>query len=237
MAGLFDNRMLIRKRTPCAPFRDNSDNGRSPARLFGLLLLLVFCPPGQADMACTYETFTWDTVERRAVGHTRVAKSFAELTPAEIDDHTGCSVCEQDQVTIEIPPLAPFKICRVIAPRLEPVLRRLLRRGEPIRTLYGYRVGKTRGDVDERGRRTQFSNHSFGIAIDINPDANGLYDNCIEFSPGCRLIRGGRWDPARPGSLHGDSGIVAELEAMGLRWGGSIFGKQKDFMHFSPTGY
>jgi hypothetical protein len=98
-------------------------------------------------------------------------------------------------------------------------------------------VGKTRGDVDANGVRTEFSNHSFGIALDINPGSNGLYENCIVFNQDCRLIRGGHRDPARAESLHAGSNIVRAIEDIGLKWGGEIDGKQKDFMHFSPTGY
>ncbi len=109
--------------------------------------------------------------------------------------------------------------------------------GEAITTVVGYRVGRTRGAVDTSGVRTQFSNHAYGIALDINPERNGLYDNCIEFNQSCRLIRGGEWQPGRQGSITRDSPIVSALENIGMKWGGEIPGQQKDFMHFSPSGY
>ena len=186
---------------------------------------------------CTYATYSWDTRARKAVHQARINKPYASLTNAEIDSFTGCSVCEQDQRIIDIPPLKPFKVCRVIAPRLKSALEKLIREGEPVIEVRGYRVGKTRGDVDANGVRTGFSNHSFGIALDINPGSNGLYENCIVFNPDCRLIRGGHWDPAQAESLHAGSNIVWAIEDIGLKWGGEIDGKQKDFMHFSPTGY
>jgi len=37
--------------------------------------------------------------------------------------------------------------------------------------------------------------------------------------------------------LKQDQAIVKELVNSGLKWGGEIKGWQKDFMHFSPTGY
>ena len=202
-----------------------------------LLFLLVSAAQVNAAKMCSYQTYSWNTVTKSAVKHTTVNKPFAELTDEEIDAYTGCSVCEQDQRSIAISPLKPFSICRVLAPRLRDTLEDLISQGEPLRLIVGYRVGKTRGDVDENGTRTRFSNHSFGIAIDVNPDSNGLYDNCLVFNGSCRLIRGGRWDPGQPESLTADSNIVHALEDLGLKWGGEIVGKQKDFMHFSPQGY
>jgi hypothetical protein len=96
----------------------------------------------------------------------------------------------------------------------------------------------TRGDADADGNRTLFSNHSFGIALDINEGHNGLYDQCLQFDGNCRLLRGGAWQPGvDPFSLSGDGIIVQALQSLGLSWGGEIAGRQKDFMHFSPTGY
>lgn len=186
---------------------------------------------------CSYQTYSWDTDAKMAVDHSTVNKPYAELTAEEVDSYTGCSVCEQDQRIIAISALKPFKICHVLAQRLQSTLENLLRQGEPIRSIVGYRVGRTRGAADENGIRTQFSNHSFGIAIDVNPASNGLYDNCLVFDGSCRLIRGGPWDPEQPESLTADSNIVYAIEDLGLKWGGEIAGKQKDFMHFSPQGY
>ena len=96
----------------------------------------------------------------------------------------------------------------------------------------------TPGDVDHEEKRTQFSNHSFGIAVDINPDSNGLYQNCIEFSQQCVLRRGGDWQPGQNSrSIAADSQLVKALKSAGFKWGGEILGRQKDFMHFSPDGY
>jgi hypothetical protein len=125
----------------------------------------------------------------------------------------------------------------LLAAELEHILIELIDQGEPVEHIDGYRVGRTRGDVDNTGQRTRFSNHSFGIAIDINPQSNGLYDNCVEFNADCRLIRGGHWSPEFATSIQADGRIVYAMESMGLKWGGEILGKQKDFMHFSPTGY
>jgi len=113
----------------------------------------------------------------------------------------------------------------------------LIEDGEPIYEVKGYRVGLTRGKVDEQGNRTDFSNHSYGVAIDINENANGLYENCISFSESCILRKGGKWNPQKPTSLTKDSLTVRRFKEAGFLWGGEILGQQKDFMHFSLTGY
>ena len=110
--------------------------------------------------------------------------------------------------------------------------------GEKINSVVGYRVGRTRGGVDAQGNRTGFSNHSYGVAIDINTEHNGLYINCVEFGPQCQLSRGGSWRPLQdPYSLLKDGQIVKMFKRTGFKWGGEIKGQQKDFMHFSLTGY
>jgi hypothetical protein len=205
--------------------------------LQGLLLLLI-TDPAFAEPACTYSTYKWNTHQRKAVQFERIEKPYSQVEPREIDVQTGCTVCEQDQTTVSLPGIEAFKVCRLVAKSLRDALAALIENGEPIKSIIGYRVGMTRGDVDAEGNRTGFSNHSFGVAVDINPDSNGLYDNCIEYNGACRLIKGGPW---RPGpdrfSLHPEGNIVKELKAAGFSWGGEIPGKQKDFMHFSPTGY
>ena len=191
----------------------------------------------QTPRWCSYDTYTWDARNRRAVDRQRVVRPYSRLQPKELDAASGCSICREDQVLISLPGVQPFYLCRVYADRVRTVLSAMIKRGIRIHTVIGYRVGKTRGDVDVRGWRTRYSNHSFGIAIDINPQQNGLYDNCLLFSRHCRLIRGGHWRPGQPGSLEADGELVRAMRALGFRWGGRITGKQKDFMHFSPSGY
>lgn len=206
-----------------------------------IILLLTSCLAEAGDLPlpreCTYEMQVWNVNLKSSVGLTEVRHPYAELSPEESDPATGCTVCSEDQERIEIPPLPAFSVCRKIAPHVRGPLEKLLRDGAPLFTVVGYRVIKSRGPVDASGNRTAFSNHSFGTAIDINPEQNGLYDNCITFGPGCRLLRGGAWSPGIPGTLEKDSDTVRILTSSGLRWGGEIAGKQKDFMHFSLTGY
>jgi len=200
-------------------------------------LLLVFAPLAIAQQ-CTYSTWAWSVQQKKAVEYRTVNKDMRELAPFERDAVTGCSVCVQDQLELRLPNLKPFKVCKRIAKDVETNLRMLLEKGEPIKTIIGYRVGLTRGPVDRSGNRTLFSNHSFGIAVDINPEHNGLYTNCFQFGPKCKKLRGGHWRPSiDPLSLVHNSKVVQMFKRIGFKWGGEIQGRQKDFMHFSITGY
>ncbi|OIO57461.1 MAG: hypothetical protein COX57_00030 [Alphaproteobacteria bacterium CG_4_10_14_0_2_um_filter_63_37] len=206
-----------------------------------ILIVLFAAPPlglAQADEpSCHYTTYRWSTFAKSAVDVHSVRHPYAELQPTEIDPATGCTVCEEDQIEISLPGLAPFRVCKRIKIQVWAALNQVLAAGAEIDSVVGYRVGMTKGAVDDRGNRTQFSNHAFGVALDINERHNGLYDHCPTFGPGCRLLRGGKWDPGQIGSLTPDHPIVRALDNVGLKWGGQIEGLQKDFMHFSPSGY
>lgn len=187
---------------------------------------------------CSYDTWRWNVKQARAVDYRHVQHDYASLQPYEIDKATGCSVCIEDQVRVHVPPIKPFLVCKVLAPKVEATLRELIANGAKIKTVVAYRVGQTKGKLDNRGNRTQFSNHSFGTAIDINQEHNGLYKNCFKFGPQCKLSRGGPWRPrADAYSLEPKGLIVIAFKRIGLKWGGEIQGRQKDFMHFSITGY
>ncbi len=190
-----------------------------------------------ADERCTYNNYKWNVHKRQAVAHQRIDKLRSELSAAERDAATGCTVCEEDQVELNLTGLRPFKVCKYLASRFRAALQDLQAQQAPVLDIVGYRVGMTRGDIDSHGNRTGFSNHSFGIALDINTEQNGLYDNCYQFGPQCRLIKGGHWDPKQASSLTAESLIVRTFKRHGFLWGGDIAGKQKDFMHISPSGY
>lgn len=129
-------------------------------------------------------------------------------------------------------------MCKLIAPQVKGAFLELQRRGAQIKSVVAYRVGRSRGNIDSNGNRSGFSNHSYGVALDINAEHNGLYTQCERFGPHCVLSRGGVWQPGNdPYSLSSTSDIVRVFKANGLKWGGEIAGQQKDFMHFSPSGY
>lgn len=207
--------------------------------IFSLLLTLLsissitYATPS----TCTYQTYKWNVKLKRAVERKTVRHSYSNLSQEEVDATTGCTVCQEDQIEIKLPGLKSFLVCKLLANDVEQILLGLITQGEFINEITGYRVGMTRGKTDNEQNRTRFSNHSYGIALDINAQQNGLYDQCITFSSACRLIRGGPWKPGYQGSITREGGIVRQMEQLGLRWGGLIAGKQKDFMHFSPSGY
>ena len=191
----------------------------------------------RTPLTCTYDAQTWNVALKRSVNGQRVVQPYTALSTGEIDPVTGCTVCSEDQEIIDIPPLAPFSVCYKLAPQVRAVLTALVWQGQPLFRVDGYRVIRSRGPLDGTGNRTVFSNHAYGAALDINAEQNGLYDQCLRFGPGCRLLRGGEWRPGVPGTLEKDGMIVKALLGTGFRWGGEMEGNYKDFMHFSLTGY
>lgn len=185
---------------------------------------------------CTYETWDWDTRTKKSINHRKIQKEKANLTKEERGDISGCTVCSEDQVEVQLPHLPGFKVCKVFEEKIIRAIKKSQAEKFPIQSIVGYRVGKSKGPMNAQGQRTEFSNHSFGTALDFNSERNGLYDSCLQFSPQCRLIRGGEYQGHLPGTITRDTVLYKAMLAEGFLWGGEIKGKQKDFMHFSITG-
>jgi len=200
------------------------------------IVFLGLLSQGVAAQQCTYETWDWDSIQKKSVNHRKITKAKSELSVEERGQYPGCSVCEEDQVEIHSAGLPVFKICKEFQEKLTRSVKQAQTDGFPILSIVGYRVGKSKGPLNSSGQRTQFSNHSFGTAIDFNSEKNGLYDFCTQFGPGCKLLRGGEYRTEAPGSITKESPIYKAMIAEGLKWGGEIQGKQKDFMHFSLNG-
>jgi hypothetical protein len=83
------------------------------------------------------------------------------------------------------------------------------------------------------GRRTgTWSNHAYGLAIDINPRENP-YVGCGQSSdPAARSYRDR--SNRRPGMIGGRT--VRAFASIGWGWGGAWTGDTKDYMHFSVNG-
>lgn len=210
---------------------------KTGAVFFVLYASAIFAEPLVQPQNCTYETFNWNVRQQRPVNVHTVTHPYSKLAPEEVDTRTGCTVCQEDQRLMQVGNLKPFFVCDKIAETVRDTLEHLLSAGEVVLEVTAYRPGRTRNPLDEDGNRTGFSNHAYGAAIDINRAKNGLYDNCVQFGPECRLIQGGAWIPGNPGALDRDTPIVLSMKKAGFKWGGEIEGKQKDFMHFSATGY
>ena len=185
---------------------------------------------------CTYETWDWDTIQKKAINLKKINKPKAELTQEEKGPTEGCSVCQEDQVDIQIERIPTFKVCKIIKDKILDAVNKTLKSNFSILSAVGYRVGKTKGPLNSNGHRTQFSNHSYGMAVDFNSEKNGLYDLCPSFNSSCKLIRGGPYYPGGLGGITPESAIYKNMIAQGFKWGGEINGKQKDFMHFSLSG-
>ncbi len=203
-------------------------------------------PDRVTPATCEYSTYAWSVTAKKAVDHERIRKPYAEVTAAERDPRfPECSVCEADQTEITLEGLKPVRVCWRFADDVRGALRAVQASGEfELRTITGYRPGRTRGRVVD-GRRTQLSNHSFGVAVDINARHNGLYGRCKLAAPakaavdlkGCKRRMGGPWAPRKAPKLTIErSGVVHREFTKFWRWGGDLTGALKDFMHFSVDG-
>ena len=202
-----------------------------------ICFMTVIAEAETAPKTCTYEVYNWNIYKKRAVNMESVKHPYSELTAEEKDTETGCTVCVEDQKLLKVGSIEPFYICGKVADKVQAALERLLTEGAPVLEVTAYRPGRTKNPLDKKGNRTGFSNHAYGSALDINRSKNGLYDRCPKFGPACRLMQGGAWKPGARGALGKDSPIVLGMKAAGFKWGGEIEGVQKDFMHFSPSGY
>lgn len=83
------------------------------------------------------------------------------------------------------------------------------------------------------GSQTQYSQHSYGLAIDINPIENPYVSRDRTAHPASRpfLDRSN----AGPGVILEGGPVVAAFDRIGWGWGGR-WSEPKDFQHFSSTG-
>lgn len=185
-----------------------------------------------SPLFCHYSTWRWDTHNNQSVRYEKIIKLYKELTSEEKGSYPNCTVCEEDQELVLIQGLPSILVCKQQANFVRQALQAIQASGFPVRTLQGYRVGRSTGSVDAQGLRTQFGEHSFGIAIDINAQANGLYKNCVVWGTHCQLVHGGVWNPSSSESITKNSRAYHLLRKGGWVWGGEQTSTQKDFMHF-----
>lgn len=213
-------------------------------------------PPAARDTAadgspnCTYHSSQWDVTKKRNTNGILVNKPYAQVSDDERDPaDRRCTVCRGDQTRIDpkrlgFAKLGSFSVCWAYAQQVEKALETIAAAKDfDLKAVVGYRPGRTRGAVVD-GKRTEWSNHSFGTAIDLNAFANGLHANCkvgkatAESVKGCKLRIGGAWDPnGRPRLTVTAGSSPYRAFTPFWKWGGEIAGDIKDFMHFSISGY
>ena len=205
----------------------------------------------QAPETCTYKAYAWDTKKKRSTDHFTVSKPYRDVTDDERDPNAPmCTICSEDQVEIDPSTFGvkadTIRICHAFAPQVRSALEAISKSGEfDIEKLEGYRPGKTRGKVDKNGLRTEWSQHSYGTAIDINANRNAIYSNCPDKIVGhasdvrtCKKGIGGAYQPEKqPRVSITKGGVVYREMTKFWKWGGEIEGTTKDIMHFSITGY
>jgi hypothetical protein len=83
------------------------------------------------------------------------------------------------------------------------------------------------------GGARSWSNHAYGLAVDLNPIENPYV--------GCGQTRDPRTRPYRDRSRHRPGmvtrRVIKAFASIGWGWGGSWTGNTKDYMHFSVTGH
>lgn len=200
---------------------------------------------------CTYKAYAWDTKKKRSTDHFTVSKPYRDVTDDERDPNAPqCTICSEDQVTIDPAEFGVkadvIRICHLYAPQVRQALEAIAKSGTfDIEKLEGYRPGRTRGKIDKNGLRTEWSNHSFGAAIDINAHRNAIYSSCPDKIVGhasdvknCKKGIGGAYMPEKqPRVSITKDGVVYREMTKFWKWGGEIEGTTKDIMHFSITGY
>ena len=72
----------------------------------------------------------------------------------------------------------------------------------------------------------RLSNHSFGLAVDINP-----FFNPVVFKSGSHDPKNAKYDTKRPGTFNANHELVKLFKELGWRWGGE-FSKYADNHHF-----
>lgn len=110
-------------------------------RVITVGFLQVFMTTSLASKTCSYSSYRWNTVTKKAEDFITIDKPYSELLPEEVDATTGCSVCVEDQRWIQVAELRPVRLCKVIAHEIEWILNRVLVQGFPVSELTGYRVG------------------------------------------------------------------------------------------------
>jgi len=82
-------------------------------------------------------------------------------------------------------------------------------------------------------RSGHWSNHAYGLAIDLNPRENPYVGCGMSHDPSARRYM--HRSPLRRGMV--SPAVVEAFRSIGWGWGGSWTGDTKDYMHFSFNGH
>ena len=80
---------------------------------------------------------------------------------------------------------------------------------------------------------TTFSQHAYGLAVDINPFQNPYVRRATVIPPLAMAYADRSWE--RPGMIAENDPVVAAFDAIGWQWGGR-WNSLKDYQHFSRNG-
>lgn len=83
------------------------------------------------------------------------------------------------------------------------------------------------------GSSSTWSQHAYGLAIDINPVQNPYVNGDVVVPARGRRFLDRSLD--EPGMIHADDVVVQAFADIGWEWGGD-YTSIKDYMHFSLTG-
>jgi D-alanyl-D-alanine carboxypeptidase len=78
-----------------------------------------------------------------------------------------------------------------------------------------------------------WSNHAYGLAIDLNPVENPYVGCGMTRDP--TSLRFVKRTPLRPGMV--TPAVIRAFASIGWEWGGAWTGETKDYMHFSHNGH
>lgn len=202
-------------------------------------------PQRPQSSRCEYSTYAWDTERGRSTDHEDVNKPFSAVTGDEVSStDPRCTICESDQVLVELDGVPPFEICWVYVDEVVDAFLEAQRNGFIFEEVEGYRPGRTGGRTDSRGVRTEYGEHAYGLALDINGDFNGMYRCRVDPSDpervrACRLAHGGEYRPERypRRSIVRGGPLYRALTRRGWVWAGDEYEElgYLDIMHFRRT--
>lgn len=128
--------------------------------------------------------------------------------PTNIDPNQSSASNRQRLTTLTTRSGKSFQIATAYARNFEGFISDLESTGYNIRSIGGYRESAIAGS-------STTSWHQSGVAIDINPDTNGVY-----------------YGPVNPNNTDMPNNIEQIASRHGLGWGGTWSGNKKDPMHF-----